>query len=263
MIYLVVGRTGSGKDYLVNLLAKEGLNVVKSYTTRPKRSETEDTHIFITPEESATITDKVATTEINGYEYFATAAQVNDADIYIIDPNGIKELTANMPDTTFHIIYVTANDVDRRFNAVKRAENKIKEEQIFDSRDENEDAQFSEFEEQLKHLNENNVFPPNVTVIHVYENDYNEATANEHVQFYMHELELHNRMTKIIEECVALKLIMPNEDDTDKINVANTDASIRSVTKEHFTDVVLSNQSKMLDLMRGYITLSDKFALTK
>lgn len=263
MIYLIVGRTGSGKDYLANLLEKEGLNVVKSYTTRPKRSETEDTHIFITPEEAATFTDKVATTEINGHEYFATANQVNESDIYIIDPNGIKELTANMPDTTFHVIYVTANAMDRRFNAVKRAENKIKEEQIFDSRDEDEDAQFSEFEEQLKHLDTENVFTPNVTVVHVYENDYNEATANEYVQFYMHELELHNRMTKIIDECIDLKLIMSNEDDKDKINVANTDASLRAVTKEHFADVILSNQSKMLDLMRGYITLSDKFVLTK
>lgn len=260
MMYLIVGRTGSGKDYLTHLLEQEGLKVVKSYTTRPRRTENEDTHIFVTKEEADAITDKVATTTINGYEYFATATQVSESDIYIIDPNGVKELTENLPDETFHIIYVSASNIDRRFNAVKRADDKIKEEKVFEKRDESENEQFSEFEDKLKHAADDGVFPSNISVIHVYENDYNEPTANEYVQFYMHELKLHNKMTKIIEECMALDIVHPNEEDANKVNIAYKDGSIHPVTKEHFADVVLSNPNQFARLMRGYITLSDKFA---
>ena len=260
MMYLIVGRTGSGKDYLANRLAKEGLKVVKSYTTRPRRTENEDTHIFITPEEAKTYTDKVATTVINGYEYFATATQVNESDVYIIDPNGVEELTKNMPDTTFHIIYVDSNAMDRRFNAVKRADDKIKEELIFDKRDESENAQFTEFEKKIKSIGDDNPFAENITVIHVYENDYNEPTANEYINYYMHEKELHNRMTTIVEDCIKLNILMKNDEDESKLNIARNDGSMKSVTKEHFADVLLSNPHKFIDLMRGYIALSDKFA---
>jgi hypothetical protein len=70
---LIIGRSGSGKDFLARELAKNGLSQVKSYTTRPPRYEGEDTHIFISAEEASRTEGKIATTVINGYEYFATA----------------------------------------------------------------------------------------------------------------------------------------------------------------------------------------------
>lgn len=259
MMYLIVGRTGSGKDYLANLLTKENMKMVKSYTTRPKRHENEDTHIFITKEEADAITDKVATTEINGYEYFATASQVNESDIYIIDPNGVKELTKNMPDTIFHLVYVSADDMNRRFNAVRRAEDKIKEEMVFDSRDESEDAQFTEFENQLKELDTDNPFPENITKMYMYENDYNEPTANEYVQFLLHEKAVHDRMTNILKDSIDIGLLMKNEDNPDKFLVGNTDGSTKEVNTEHFADVILDRPEQFMQLMKGYIALSDKF----
>ena len=51
-IYLIVGCSGSGKTTIVNSLEnKYGLKSIQSYTTRPKRSDDETGHIFISDEE--------------------------------------------------------------------------------------------------------------------------------------------------------------------------------------------------------------------
>lgn len=260
MIYLILGRTGSGKDYLAKRLVKEGLIAVKSYATRPKRDENEDTHIFITPEEAETFTDKVATTNINGYEYFATAQQVNESNIYIIDPNGLKELTKNMPDTNFQVIYVHADYMDRRLHAVSRATDKIKEEQIFEKRNADEDEQFSQFENDLKNPSE--TLPPNVTAIYRYDNDYNEATANDAVQFYMYQYELHNRMRPIIDECIELGILKIDVDDDSKVQVALADGSFITVPIDCYVDIIIDSDL-LGDIMKNYVALSDKFAIQK
>ena len=51
-IVLIVGESGSGKSTICDELTKRyGLKQVKSYTTRPRRSEDEDGHTFISDEE--------------------------------------------------------------------------------------------------------------------------------------------------------------------------------------------------------------------
>ena len=143
---LIAGRTGSGKNTYADILKEKGYKEVISYTTRPKRYETEDTHIFISNEEADIIEDKVASTTINDYKYFATKKQIQDADYYIIDPIGIAELTENCPDTEFLIIYIDA-DKETRYNRALSRGNSEKEADIFNKRDASEDKEFTEFEE--------------------------------------------------------------------------------------------------------------------
>ena len=51
-IILLAGKSGSGKSSVVEYLYKKyGLREVLSYTTRPKRSKNDNTHIFVTDEE--------------------------------------------------------------------------------------------------------------------------------------------------------------------------------------------------------------------
>lgn len=165
---LIVGRTCTGKDTLVHKLEKEGYKVVKSYTTRPRRFEGEDTHIFISSEEAAAITDKVATTVLNGYEYFATHQQVINSDIYIIDPRGLWELTRNCPDIEFLVVSVTADTDLARVEAINRSHN-ADEEKIFNSRCASEDAQFTEFENQISKTDR---LSENCSVIYRYHNTF-------------------------------------------------------------------------------------------
>ena len=151
---LIAGRSGSGKDAYANELENLGLKGVKSYTTRPKRYETEDSHIFVTKEEAAGITDKVATTKINGYRYFATRKQLENADFYIIDPKGIRELEKNCPDVDFTIIYIYASRPVRLERAINRGGDKKVEEKVFYERDASENFDFSAFEALLFTYNE-------------------------------------------------------------------------------------------------------------
>lgn len=259
MIYLIVGRSGSGKDYLANLLAKQGMNLVKSYTTRPPRYEGEDSHIFVSVEDAAKITDKVAITHINGYEYFATKSQVEASDAYIIDPNGLDVLTKNMPDTTFNIVYVESDYMTRKLHAIKRADDKIKEEKIFEARDADENDQFSAFEDKLQSLIDHKDLPftSNITRIYKYVNDYNENSAKDYAEYLIQLKKKHDKFTDIVTECINLELIHSKDN---KCMVINNDGSSYYTTIEHFADTVLGDDKGVSALMQTYVMHSDKFA---
>ena len=182
---LIIGRSGSGKDFLARELAKQGLSQVKSYTTRPPRYEGENTHIFLSAKEARGFGDKIATTVINGYEYFATSSQMKNNDVYIIDPRGTAELLQNCPEVTFDICYLQADDSCRRAMAVGRGSDLAKEAKVYDMRNADEDAQFREFENMLKDTYAFYAFKnkyPNVRQVIIGHNDYRPETMNNLVQ---------------------------------------------------------------------------------
>lgn len=172
---LIVGRTCVGKDTLTNALIKKGgLKMLKSYTTRPKRYESENTHIFINPALAGHIVDKVATTRINGYEYFATKDQLINNDIYIIDPYGIKTLLTHCPDISFQIIHVTAPKTLSKQKAINRSNNPD-ESTVFEKRYESENRQFSEFEKISETTND---IAANCKIIYRFNNDFTIESLN-------------------------------------------------------------------------------------
>ena len=150
-LYLVAGRTASGKDYLVNTVAKKyGLRLLSSYTTRPMRVGETTEHVFITPDEVDLYrSDIVAYTKIGEYEYFSTKQQLLECDFYIIDPKGIEYLEDkiknddSLHDIQIHIIYIAADYVTRKHRALHNRKDKIDD---FDARCRNEEDQFIDFE---------------------------------------------------------------------------------------------------------------------
>ena len=147
-LYLVVGRTASGKDSLTRAVAKKyNAKILSSYTTRPKRPGETDEHIFITPDDVVKYqNDIVAYTKIGEYEYFCTKQQLLTSDFYIIDPNGVeylKDKMKNMEDIELHIIYIAADYVTRKHRALSNRKDK---EEVFDKRCAAEEDQFINFE---------------------------------------------------------------------------------------------------------------------
>jgi guanylate kinase len=145
-VLLIVGRTASGKDSLVNKLSERiGLKVITSYTTRPRRENEGDAHIFTTEEvyEQMRTESKVAAyTQISGYHYWTTIEQLYTNDLYIIDYQGIKTLRElNLPNIRFVTVFVNTPDSIRE----ERALNKRKDDKfVFRKRSLDEAAQFRE-----------------------------------------------------------------------------------------------------------------------
>lgn len=92
-LYLFVGRSASGKSTVANILESVGkYNQLQSYTTRPKRTEDEIGHIFISDEEFDKLENIIGYTEYNNHRYCSTAEQVDKASIYVIDVPGVETL---------------------------------------------------------------------------------------------------------------------------------------------------------------------------
>lgn len=132
--YIICGESGTGKSTIVKELTKRlGMKEVKSYTTRPKRYETEDTHTFITGTdyemlkkiEKITMKEQaIVSTVFDNHYYFTTIEQIENNNIVIWDKGGIimfklicKYRNLDIP---YKVIYITASKSVRKRRMIQR-----------------------------------------------------------------------------------------------------------------------------------------------
>ena len=123
-IFLIVGCSGSGKTTITEQLEqKYGLKSIQSYTTRKPRYNGETGHTFVSDEEFDELTDMVAYTEFAGNRYCATAEQVENNDLYIIDPKGVDFFMKTYKGSKTPKIIFINSDLTTRYERMKsRAE---------------------------------------------------------------------------------------------------------------------------------------------
>lgn len=129
VVVLVVGKTNSGKSSLIKKLCERtGLNALCSYTTRAKRSEDDNDHLFVSVEEylRAKENGEVAVdAEIAGNYYYSTIKQLYEADLYTINPEALDRLLEmDLPDIRFVIVYISCPDEVREARAMQRGDDK-------------------------------------------------------------------------------------------------------------------------------------------
>lgn len=167
-VILVIGRTGSGKSSLIKKLCERtDLKMLCSYTTRPKRSENDNDHIFVSVEEylKAKENGRIAIDgEIAGNYYYSTIEQLYEADLYTINPEALNRLLAmNLPNIRFVAVYISCPDKTREERVLKRGDDKHK----FRVRDFSERQEFRKFvsEEKWDYAINNLDFPKSYSVL--------------------------------------------------------------------------------------------------
>jgi guanylate kinase len=125
VLLCIMGRTACGKDSLVNKLCElTGARQIISYTTRPRRDNEGETHIFATKEDYQQMRangNVAAYTEIAGNYYWTTIDQLYGNDIYIIDPNGVQTLRKlNLPNLRLVTIFINTPDEIREHRALNQ-----------------------------------------------------------------------------------------------------------------------------------------------
>ena len=92
-IFCILGPSGVGKTSLAYAIQEvTGARVLSSYTDRPPRSEHEKGHTFVSKAEYDKLSNKVAETLFDNHRYCATAQQIDENDIYVVDIKGIHTL---------------------------------------------------------------------------------------------------------------------------------------------------------------------------
>lgn len=125
VLLCLLGRSASGKDTLANKLCERtGLKQIISYTTRERRVNEGDTHIFITEEEYQALEDSgqiAAYTQIGQHKYCCTVEQLYNNDVYVIDYDGLRHLRElNLPNLRLVTVFVNVPDVVREERALNR-----------------------------------------------------------------------------------------------------------------------------------------------
>lgn len=162
-LFCVMAETGAGKDTLVKRLCEDtGMKAIVSYTTRPRRTNEGDTHIFVDDSVYEQMKDNLAAyTEINGFRYWTTIEQIYDNDIYIIDPNGLETLeNLGLEDIDLCSIYINVPLEVRLERALYRGDSV----EDFFSRNKSEMRQFIQmkaaggFDYAISNLNEDKAY---------------------------------------------------------------------------------------------------------
>lgn len=99
-IITIVGESGAGKSKAAEYLRQHyDINLIESYTDRPKRTPDEQGHTFLTQTEFTNLQgEQLAYTKFGDFRYCCLVNDLMHCNSYIIDENGLEMLKANWDD---------------------------------------------------------------------------------------------------------------------------------------------------------------------
>ena len=135
MIYVIIGRTASGKDTIVSKLIKSGCKRIVTYTSRPmrKKEKNGETYHFVTKEEFEALIQSGFFAEWRSYDtvdgvwYYGSSIDSYDTDedrIIILNPDGFSKIKNILEPEKVKSIYVYSNIKTIRNRLKKRGDKK-------------------------------------------------------------------------------------------------------------------------------------------
>lgn len=259
MKFVIIGRTATGKTMLAKGLAQNGLTLLKTRTTRPRRGPDDDGYVFLTAQEAAAIPqdEKLLFNAIGPHEYFTTLEDLKAADICILDPTGYRDLLSILPEESVHLIHTTCADMNaQKAAALARAADPVAEEAVFNQRQMDENDLFSKFEQDLA---SKTTFGQNTLILHRMENDFKPETMLDAIGFYLGYWKLFRNMSVICRNCLKLGIIKSVNADGGHVDVTykgdGSGAPFRTETVplEVFVDITLSSPENFTSLVQTYL----------
>lgn len=150
VLLCVMAESSAGKDTLVNKLCERtGYRQLISYSTRPRRTNEGNTHIFVNEEDYQQMFEAgqvAAYTEINGCKYWCTIDQLYSSEIYVIDPIGVEVLKSlNLPNLKIVSVYINVPEEIRKQRAKSRGDDM----KVYRSRSLSERQQFRDMKKNM------------------------------------------------------------------------------------------------------------------
>lgn len=117
-LYLICGKSGSGKTWVVDKLHDAyGYKVLRSYTTRPKRHPSDSDHIYVSISDYYDDKQKkiiAADTYFDKNFYWSKLSQLLESELYVIDKKGVETLVSSENiERNFVIIYIDCSEEKR------------------------------------------------------------------------------------------------------------------------------------------------------
>lgn len=181
-LYLIVGKSGSGKDTLVRELHQRyGYAPLCSYTDRPPRFEGEDTHVFVTTSKfNSMLSQMLAYTQFDGHQYGSTQELVDASDLYIIDPDGIEFMREKYhSDRPIRVIGISVPHE----TLIQRMKARGDTDDMIASRLENDDRKFEKMEDVCDIIVQNNDLETSINTLRAIINHFEDIhnPAVEHI----------------------------------------------------------------------------------
>lgn len=161
--FLIMGRAQSGKTTVAKLLSEAtGIGILKTSTSRPKRSPDEDTYHFYTPKEASAIPmarKLFHTLAVDGFERWTGMDDFLDAGIAVLDPTAMVPAIRLWQAQGFKVTVVYCDDPvesrrSRWMKSVARPDGSDWDDAIvkFNHREKTEGPMFDALDERLKNM---------------------------------------------------------------------------------------------------------------
>lgn len=180
VLICLIGKSGSGKNYIAQKLMKHGLEMIISCTTRqPRIGECDNKdYYFITNEEFGLMESNDEFAEVvnyNGNKYGFTKKELSKIKtkhcLAIVTPNGFEQLSELLKDHMVIPVYLDTDDTQRKEKLLSRH----KDEPMLD-------FYKQQIEERMEQDKKTFARVLNLKNIHIYKVDYTENCAEEIVE---------------------------------------------------------------------------------